>query len=60
MVPDEQPPSFHCGFPKAKTAIARTFGEEHRRYTRLKNFEEGIQGYLFQGRFNSVVLTSGT
>ncbi|NTV42523.1 MAG: transposase, partial [Syntrophobacteraceae bacterium] len=42
--------------PHSETALARAFGEAHRRYTRMKNFEEGVRGYLFQGRFNSVVL----
>ena len=42
--------------PHSETALARTFGEAHRRYTRMKNFEEGVRGYLFQGRFSSVVL----
>jgi putative transposase len=42
--------------PKSETALARAFGEAHRRYTRMKNFEEGVRGYLFQGRFSSVVL----
>ena len=42
--------------PDSETALARAFGEAHRRYTRMKNFEEGVRGYLFQGRFSSVVL----
>jgi putative transposase len=42
--------------PQSETALARAFGEAHRRYTRMKNFEEGARGYLFQGRFSSVVL----
>jgi putative transposase len=42
--------------PKSETALARAFGEAHRRYARMKNFEEGVLGYLFQGRFSSVVL----
>jgi len=42
--------------PHSETALARAFGEAHRRYTRMKNFEEGVRGYLFQGRFSSVVL----
>ena len=47
----------HCiAVPQSETALARAFGEAHRRYTRMKNFEEGVRGYLFQGRFSSVVL----
>ncbi len=42
--------------PSTETALARGFGEAHRRYTRLKNFAQGVRGYLFQGRFNSSVL----
>jgi putative transposase len=42
--------------PHSETALARAFGEAHRRYTRMKNFEEGVRRYLFQGRFSSVVL----
>ena len=42
--------------PKTEQALARAFGEAHRRYTRMKNFAEGVRGYLFQGRFSSSVL----
>jgi putative transposase len=42
--------------PNSETALARAFGEAHRLYTRMKNFREGVRGYLFQGRFYSVVL----
>lgn len=42
--------------PKAVQSLARAFGEAHRRYTRMKNFAEGVRGYLFQGRFSSSVL----
>ncbi len=42
--------------PHQETSLARAFGEAHRRYTRWKNFAEGVRGYLFQGRFNSCVL----
>lgn len=42
--------------PYSETALARGFGEAHRRYTRTKNFTQGVRGYLFQGRFNSSVL----
>lgn len=28
----------------------------HRRYTRMKNFCDGVRGYLFQGRFGSCIL----
>lgn len=42
--------------PYLETSLARGFGEAHRRYTRMKNFSQGVRGYLFQGRFNSSVL----
>jgi putative transposase len=42
--------------PQTETGLARAFGEAHRRYTRMKNFSEGVRGYLFQGRFGSTVL----
>jgi putative transposase len=42
--------------PKTEQSLARAFGEAHRRYTRMKNFTEGVRGYLFQGRFSSSVL----
>ena len=42
--------------PNDSPSLARAFGEAHRRYTRMRNFEEGVRGYLFQGRFGSCVL----
>ncbi|MBN1956660.1 MAG: transposase [Desulfuromonadales bacterium] len=42
--------------PENEDSLARTIGEAHRRYTRMKNFTEGVRGYLFQGRFGSCVL----
>ena len=42
--------------PHKDTSLARGFGEAHRRYTRMKNFSQGVRGYLFQGRFSSSVL----
>ncbi|MBN2437097.1 MAG: transposase [Deltaproteobacteria bacterium] len=42
--------------PKEETSFARGFGEAHRKYTRMKNFSDGVRGYLFQGRFGSCVL----
>jgi putative transposase len=42
--------------PEHETSLARALGESHRRYTRMKNFREGVRGYLFQGRFGSCVL----
>lgn len=42
--------------PQTESGLARAFGEAHRRYTRMKNFSEGVRGYLFQGRFGSTVL----
>jgi len=34
-------------------SLARTFGEAHRRYTRMINFREKVRGHLFQERFHS-------
>ncbi len=42
--------------PEAETSLASAISEAHRRYTRKKNFAEGVRGYLFQGRFGSCVL----
>jgi len=42
--------------PQKENSLARAIGEAHRRYTRMKNFAEGVRGYLFQGRFGSCVL----
>src|SRR5713226_2313028 len=42
--------------PKDQAALAPAIGEAHRRYTRMKNFADGVRGYLFQGRFGSCVL----
>lgn len=42
--------------PKTERSLARAFGEAHRCYTRMKNFADGVRGYLFQGRFSSSVL----
>ncbi len=42
--------------PHSEASLARGFGEAHRRYTRMKNFSQGVRGYLFQGRFGSCVL----
>ena len=42
--------------PGDSDSLARAIGEAHRRYTRMKNFSEGVRGYLFQGRFGSCVL----
>ncbi|KAF0218949.1 MAG: hypothetical protein FD174_2465 [Geobacteraceae bacterium] len=42
--------------PRSETSLARGIGEAHRRYTRMKNFTQGVRGYLFQGRFGSCVL----
>jgi len=36
--------------------LARGIGEAHKRYSRMRNFDEGVRGYLFQGRFRSCVL----
>jgi len=42
--------------PEKENSLARTIGEAHRRYTRMKNFTDNVRGYLFQGRFGSCVL----
>ena len=42
--------------PRAADGLRRAIGETHRRYTRRVNFREGWRGYLWQGRFSSVVL----
>jgi putative transposase len=42
--------------PEADGALARAIGEAHKRYSRMRNFAEGVRGYLFQGRFGSCVL----
>jgi putative transposase len=42
--------------PNDSSSLTRAFGEAHRRYTRMRNFGEGVRGYLFQGRFGSCVL----
>ena len=42
--------------PHDESSLAKGFGQAHKRYTRMKNFGEGVRGYLFQGRFGSCVL----
>ena len=42
--------------PSTERGLARALGEAHRRYTRRVNFREGWRGYLWQGRFASVVM----
>jgi len=42
--------------PEDAALLSRAVGEAHRRYTRMKNFSDGVRGYLFQGRFGSCVL----
>ena len=42
--------------PEREASLAHGFGEAHKRYSRAKNFREGVRGYLFQGRFGSCVL----
>jgi putative transposase len=42
--------------PNDAAVLARAIGEAHRCYTRIKNFSDGVRGYLFQGRFGSCVL----
>ena len=42
--------------PERAESLARGIGEAHRRYTRAVNHQEGVKGYLFQGRFSSCPL----
>jgi putative transposase len=42
--------------PQDLEGLARGVGEAHKRYSRMRNFEERVRGYLFQGRFGSCVL----
>ena len=42
--------------PRQEHALARAVGNAHRRFTRERNFEEGVRGYLFQGRFSSCAM----
>jgi putative transposase len=42
--------------PKDPGGLARGIGEAHKRYSRMRNFDERVRGYLFQGRFGSCVL----
>jgi putative transposase len=42
--------------PSEEDSLGRTFGEAHRRYTRMVNFQEKVQWHLFQERFGSCVL----
>lgn len=39
--------------PRQERSLARTFGEAHRRYTRMVNLREGWRGHLWQERFYS-------
>lgn len=42
--------------PRNEASLARAIGNAHRLYTRMRNFDEGVRGYLFQGRFSSCSL----
>lgn len=42
--------------PNDAAVLSRAIGEAHRRYMRMKNFSDGMRGYLFQGRFGSCLL----
>ena len=42
--------------PASCRSLANAFGEAHRKYTWRVNRREGVQGYLFQGRFFSCPL----
>lgn len=39
--------------PRQSQSLSTTFGEAHRRYTRMVNFREGWRGHLWQERFHS-------
>ncbi|MCK4547975.1 MAG: transposase [Candidatus Eisenbacteria sp.] len=41
--------------PSTEDGLARAIGNAHKAYTRMRNFREGVRGYLFQGRFGSYV-----
>ena len=42
--------------PRQEQSLPRAIGETHRRYTRAIHCREGWRGYLWQGRFGSVLL----
>ena len=42
--------------PESEGALARCFGETHKRYTRYINAREGWKGFLWQGRFKSYLM----
>ncbi|MEW6358204.1 MAG: transposase [Planctomycetota bacterium] len=42
--------------PSDEAGLARGIGEGHKRFTRMRNFRDGVRGYLFQGRFGSCVM----
>src|SRR5271170_1107375 len=42
--------------PESEGALRQALAETHRRYSRHINFREGWRGYLWQGRFASVVM----
>ena len=42
--------------PETTESLRRGLGDTHRRYTRAINFREGWRGFLWQGRFASVLL----
>ena len=39
--------------PRQRKSLSATFGEAHRRYTRMINFRKGWRGHLWQERFHS-------
>jgi putative transposase len=43
-------------WPEQAESLSRAIAETHRRYSRAVNFREGWRGYLWQGRFGSVLL----
>jgi len=55
LVSHDQPRAL-IAVPKDLQGLARGIGEAHKRYSRMRNFDEGVLGYLFQGRFGSCVL----
>ena len=43
----------HIIKPETNSNLGKVIGEAHRRYTRMINFRENWEGFLWQGRFSS-------
>lgn len=46
--------------PEKQDSLAKAIGETHRWYTQMVNFREKVRGFLFQGRFSSCPVFTGT